>query len=110
VPRCANYISEKTARQLSQLSQGSQGSPSQKPGEGYAASNRETCLASQRSRPAGVRTPRASNSWAMALSVPAPVRWISAITARVVALALLACSDLAARALPIVSAPVGERA
>jgi hypothetical protein len=41
----------------------------------------------------------------MALSVPAPVRWISAITARVVALALLACSDLAARALPIVSAP-----
>jgi hypothetical protein len=73
-----------------------------------AASSLDTCLASQRSRPAGVRTPRASSSWAMALSVAAPVRWISAITARVVALALATCSDLAARALPIVSAPVGE--
>jgi hypothetical protein len=29
-------------------------------------SSRDTCLASQRSRPAGVRTPRASSSWAMA--------------------------------------------
>jgi hypothetical protein len=48
-----------------------------------AASSRETCLASQRSRPAGVRTPRASSSWATALSVAAPVRWISAITGRV---------------------------
>ena len=34
-----------------------------------AASNRDTCLASQRSRPAGVRTPRASSSWAMARGV-----------------------------------------
>ena len=33
-----------------------------------SASNRETCLASQRSRPAGVRTPRASSSWAIAAS------------------------------------------
>jgi hypothetical protein len=35
----------------------------------------------------GVRTPRASNSWAMAASVDLPARWISEITARVVALA-----------------------
>jgi hypothetical protein len=34
----------------------------------HSASNRETCLASQRSRPAGVRTPRASSSWAIAAS------------------------------------------
>jgi hypothetical protein len=32
-----------------------------------------------------------------------PLRWISAMTARVVALALLACSDLAARARTAVS-------
>jgi hypothetical protein len=44
------------------------------------------------------------------LERPRPVRWISAITARVVALALLTCSDLAARALPIVSAPVLRQA
>jgi hypothetical protein len=39
-----------------------------------AASNRATWAGAQRSRPAGVRTPRASNSWAMAASVvrPAP--------------------------------------
>jgi hypothetical protein len=39
----------------------------------------------------------------MAFSVAAPVRWISAITARVVALALFVCSDLAARARAAVS-------
>ena len=69
-----------------------------------AASNRETCAGAQRSRPAGVRTPRASSSWAMAAGVECPARWISAITARVVALALVACSDLAARARAAVSA------
>src|SRR3977135_147802 len=63
-----------------------------------AAIRRETCIGDQRSRPAGVRTPRASNSWAMAASVVLPVRRISAITVRVVALALVVCSDLAARA------------
>jgi hypothetical protein len=41
--------------------------------------------------------------WAMAASVVLPARWISAITARVVALALVACSDLAARARAAVS-------
>jgi hypothetical protein len=60
-----------------------------------SASNRETWAGAQRSRPAGVGTPRASNSWAMAASVVLPARWISAITARVVAFALVACSDLA---------------
>jgi hypothetical protein len=40
-------------------------------------------------RPEG-RTPRAFNSWAMAASVALPARRISAITARVVALALVA--------------------
>jgi hypothetical protein len=39
----------------------------------------------------------------MAAKVDLPVRWISAITARVVALALVACSDLAARARATVS-------
>jgi hypothetical protein len=39
----------------------------------------------------------------MAASVVLPARWISAITARVVALALLACSVLAARAWAAVS-------
>ena len=34
----------------------------------------------------------------MAASVVLPARWISAITARIVALAFVACSDLAARA------------
>ena len=48
----------------------------------------------------GGRTPRASNSWAMAANVVLPVRRISAITVRVVALALAPCPDLAARALP----------
>ena len=40
----------------------------------------------------------------MAASVVLPVRWISAITARVVALALVACSDRAVRARAAVSA------
>jgi hypothetical protein len=65
--------------------------------------SRETWAGAQRSRPAGVRTPRASNSWATAANVVFPDRWISAITARVVALALVACSDLAARARAAVS-------
>jgi len=39
----------------------------------------------------------------MAASVALPARWISAITARVVALALAVCSDLAARACAAVS-------
>ena len=47
---------------------------------------------------------RASSSAAMAASVVLPVRWISAITARVVALALVACSDRAVRARAAVSA------
>ena len=41
---------------------------------------------------------RASNSWAMAASVVRPARWISAIAARIVALAFVVCSDRAARA------------
>src|SRR5260370_34468130 len=68
-----------------------------------APSYRDTGAGAQRSRPAGVRTPRPSSSWAMAASVVLPARWISAITARVVALALFACSDLAARARAAVS-------
>jgi len=52
--------------------------------------NRDTWAGAQRSRPAGVRTPRASNSRAIAANVVLPARRISAITARVVALALLA--------------------
>ena len=48
-------------------------------------------------------TPRASNSWAMAASVVLPAHRISAITARVVALAFVACSDLAACARAAVS-------
>jgi hypothetical protein len=63
-----------------------------------SASNRETLAGAQRSRPAGVRTPRASSSWAMAASVDLPARRISAIPARVVALAFVACLDLAALA------------
>jgi hypothetical protein len=39
----------------------------------------------------------------MAAGVECPARWISAITARVVALALVACSLLAARARAAVS-------
>jgi hypothetical protein len=69
-----------------------------KPAPIRPANSRETWAGAQRSRPAGVRTPRASSSWAMATSVDLPARWISAITTRVVALALVACSDLAARA------------
>jgi hypothetical protein len=65
-----------------------------------AASRRETWTGCQVDRPAGVRTPRASKTLAMPTSVSTPVRWISAITARVVALALAACSDLTARASP----------
>jgi hypothetical protein len=62
------------------------------------ASSRDTWTGCQVDRRAGVRMPRASISWAMAASVVAPLRWISAITARVVALALVVCSDLAAGA------------
>ena len=45
----------------------------------------------------------AASSWAMAASVVLPARRISAMTACVVALALVACSDLAARARAAVS-------
>jgi hypothetical protein len=56
----------------------------------YAANSRETWAGAHVDRPAGVRTPRASNSWAMAASVVLPARWISAIGARVVASVLVA--------------------
>jgi hypothetical protein len=68
-----------------------------------SASSRKTWAGAQRSRPAGVRAPRASSSWAMAAKVVLPARWISATTARVVAVALVVCSDLAARARAAVS-------
>ena len=68
---------------------------------GQSASRRETWAGAHVDRPAGVRTPRASSSWAMAASVVFPLPLISAITVRVVALALVASScrlDAASRA------------
>ena len=62
-----------------------------------SAGNRATCIGDGQSRPARVRTPRASDSRAMTARVVSPARWISAITVRVVAL-LVVCSDLAAGA------------
>jgi hypothetical protein len=67
------------------------------PRSAQSASNRATCIGDGQLRPARVRTPRASNSRAMAARVVSPARWISAITVRVVAL-LVVCSDLAAGA------------
>ena len=61
-------------------------------------------MGDQRSRPAGVRTPRASKTLAMPTNVTTPERRISSTTTFVVALAFARRAVLAALALAAVSA------
>ncbi len=77
---------------------------SQNRSRSQTAINLDTCTGCHVDRPAGVRTPLASRTLAMAASVETPERRISSTTTFVVALALARLTVLAALALAAVSA------